>query len=242
MAASNVSILQDTERHEAIAPWWHTAVMIAAIGALSAWSAHQGGLVHIDLPGISQRLSSYLTVLSIEWLLILAIWIPLRQRGRTVASVVSGRWKTVGAFFRDFGLGIGFFALVAIPISALANRFAGHPQSSATIEMLPKTWVEAVMWIALSATAGFCEEFVFRGYLTEQFRAWTGSAALAIMGQAVVFGLAHGYYNAGTMVAVMMLGLALGLLAHWRKSLRPGMLGHGFTDALGGVLAFFGIK
>jgi len=30
-----------------------------------------------------------------------------------------------------------------------------------------------------------------------------------------------------------------GLLAYWRKSLRPGMLAHGAQDALGGLVSFF---
>ena len=240
--AASVSIMENTERREAIAPWWHTVLMIAGICALSVWSARQHGLVHIDVPGISQRLSSYLTVFAIEWLLVFAIWIPLRQRGRTLGSVVAGRWPTVGSFFLDLGLGVGFFVLLAAPLSFLADRYLGHAQNPGAVAMLPQTWIEVAMWVVLSATAGFCEEFVFRGYLTEQFRAWTGSAAMAIVGQAVVFGLGHGYYNVGTMVFVMVLGAALGLLAHWRKSLRPAMLGHGLTDALGGVLAFFGVR
>src|SRR5262249_51346613 len=49
--------------------------------------------------------------------------------------------------------------------------------------------------VSLAATCGFCEELVFRGYLTQQFSAWTGSRVLAVVLQGVVFGLAHGYYH-----------------------------------------------
>lgn len=243
--AASVSIMRNmgnTEQREALAPWWHTVLLVVALGALSVASRYQGGFISLHVPGISERLSRYITVLSVEWLLVLAIWFPLRQRGRTLSSVVSGRWTSVGAFFRDLALGIAFFIAVAIPISLLANRFAGQARSTASLAMLPKTWVEVGFWVLLSATAGFCEELLFRGYFSEQFKAWTGSATVAIIGQAVLFALGHGYYNGGTMVAVMLLGVALGLLAHWRKSLRPGMLGHGLTDAIGGVAAFFGAK
>jgi len=54
----------------------------------------------------------------------------------------------------------------------------------------------------------------------------------------VVFGLAHGYYR-WVMVAPMVQGWFLGLLAYWHKSLRPGMLAHGLQDALGGLVSFF---
>jgi uncharacterized protein len=53
------------------------------------------------------------------------------------------------------------------------------------------------------------------------------------------FGLCHAYYGVANMGAVTLLGLALGLLAYWRKSLRPGMLAHGLVDSLGGIVAFF---
>ena len=41
------------------------------------------------------------------------------------------------------------------------------------------------------------------------------------------------------MLVIMVQGWLLGLLAYWRKSLRPGMLAHGLQDAIGGVVAFF---
>ena len=56
--------------------------------------------------------------------------------------------------------------------------------------------------------------------------------------QGVAFGLAHGYYGK-LMLAIMLHGCLLGLLAYWRKSLLPGILAHGLQDALGGVVGFF---
>jgi hypothetical protein len=37
-----------------------------------------------------------------------------------------------------------------------------------------------------------CEEFIFRGYLTEQFSAWTGNRMFALILQGVIFGPATG--------------------------------------------------
>ncbi len=95
-----------------------------------------------------------------------------------------------------------------------------------------------MVWLGLAATGGFCEELVFRGYLTRQFSAWTGSRVFAVVLQGMAFGLAHGFYHK-IMFVVMVQGWLLGLLAYWRKSLRPGMLAHGLQDALGGLVAFF---
>jgi membrane protease YdiL (CAAX protease family) len=74
-----------------------------------------------------------------------------------------------------------------------------------------------------------------------QFRAWSGSWVVAVIAQSVAFGLAHGYYLRA-MVAIMTYGCLLGLLAHWRKSLRPGMIAHALQDVLGGVLGYLTVK
>lgn len=224
-------------RSEPLAPWWHTVLLLGALAALSAASRHENGLPNLHLPGISARLSSYLTVIAAEWFLVLVIWLALRRRGLSIGSLVSGRWPSAGAFFRDLGLALGFFVVVALPLSFLASRFV--PSAAGTeIKISPGTVLELVVWLVMSATAGFCEEFVFRGYLTRQFSAWSGSRPLAIALQAVIFGLSHGHYSPAIMLVVALLGMFLGLLAHWRKSLRPGMLFHGFQDGLGGVVAF----
>lgn len=221
-----------------IASWWHTGLVMAAVAGLSLASHYQHGFANLHLPGMSSHLSSYLTVTMAEWLLIFVIWLPLRRRGLRLVSVVAGRWDSAKAFFRDLGLAIGWFFVIALPISWLADRLGG-PSKSVDINLAPTTVLELAGWLAVSVTAGFCEEFIFRGYLTQQFSACSGSRALGTVGQAVFFGLCHGYYHKVVMFSVMLLGLALGLLAQWRRSLRPGMLAHGLTDSLGGVIAFF---
>jgi membrane protease YdiL (CAAX protease family) len=175
-----------------------------------------------------------------EWFVVLLIWLALKRRGISIGSLVSGHWQTLGAFFRDLGLAVGFL-VIAVPLIGglmlLFLHFFGGNANSALFDITPKTALELVVWLGMSATAGFCEELIFRGYLTRQFNAWTGSLVFAVVLQGIVFGLAHGYYHQG-MVVIMVQGWLLGLLACWRKSLRPGMLGHGLQDAIGGVVAF----
>jgi membrane protease YdiL (CAAX protease family) len=189
------------------------------------------------VPGISSRLSSYFTVLVQEWFVVLLIWLALRRRGRSIASLVSGRWQALGSFFRDLGLAVGFL-IVAIPLVGILAYLFGGGANSALENITPKTGFELVVWLGMSATGGFCEELVFRGYLTQQFGAWTGSLLCAVVLQGMVFGLAHGYYHK-IMIVVMVQGWLLGVLAYWRKSLRPGMLAHGLQDGIGGLVAFF---
>jgi hypothetical protein len=115
-----------------------------------------------------------------EWFVVFLIWLALRRRGLSISSLVSGRWQTLGTFFRDLGLAVGFL-VVAIPlVGGLAYLLEGEANSSVA-NITPKTAFELVVWLGLSATGGFCEELTFRGYLTRQFSAWTGSRAFIIV-------------------------------------------------------------
>jgi membrane protease YdiL (CAAX protease family) len=88
----------------------------------------------------------------------------------------------------------------------------------------------------VSVTAGFCEEIIFRGYLQRQFAAIANSMPLGVLLSAVVFGASHGYEGASRMILIAIYGLMFGVLAWWRKSLRPGMMAHAWHDALSGAI------
>jgi uncharacterized protein len=236
MSSSTVTTPADTPT-ETIAPWWHTVLVLVPLVIGSVASACQHGLENLHVPGLSSRFSSYVTVLLEEWFVVLLIWLALRRRGLSINSLVSGRWQTLGAFFRDLGLGIGFL-VIEIPLASLLTHLLGDSVSDSTASFTPQTRFELLAWVGLAATAGFCEELIFRGYLTRQFRAWTGSRIFAIILQGVAFGLIHGYYDYKTIVVIMLEGCLLGLLAHWRKSLRPGMMAHGLEDVIGGLVGF----
>jgi uncharacterized protein len=49
----------------------------------------------------------------------------------------------------------------------------------------------ANVWILVSTSAGICEEFVYRGYLQQQFAALTRSATGGLVLQAIAFGVSH---------------------------------------------------
>ncbi len=103
--------------------------------------------------------------------------------------------------------------------------------------MLPHRAVELAWWIALSVTAGICEETVFRGYLQRQFPALTKSFPAAILISATTFGVAFAYQGLRMVILITVFGAMFGLLAHWRGTVRPGMIAHVGQDSLNGILA-----
>jgi membrane protease YdiL (CAAX protease family) len=224
----------DSLETEAVAPWWHTIFILLPLAIGSAVSAYQHTLEHVSIPGVSVRLSAYVTVMIEEWFAVLLLWLSLRNTHGSFAKLISGKWQSVTAFLKDCGLAAAFI-FVVLPIMAITEKLIGaNPNQTGFV---PKSTAEAIVWIAVALTAGFCEELTFRGYLMRQFRAWTGYAGLAIVAQGIAYGLMHGY-GSRYMIVVAIHGWLLGVMVLWRKSLRPGIISHFLQDAIFGLLAF----
>jgi membrane protease YdiL (CAAX protease family) len=119
------------------------------------------------------------------------------------------------------------------------HRLLG-PSSARSVDiLLPQSLLEMVVWIGVSLTAGFCEEAVFRGYLQKQFHVLTGNAVIAVLTQALLFGLAHGYQGFKNVIVITILGILYGLLALGRRNLRPGIIAHAWSDVYGGLAMRF---
>lgn len=225
-----------SEANTPVAPWWHTCLVLLILAATSVSGAHFHGLPRVPIAGMSPKVEAYVVTLAVEWLTVLLIWAGLRSRGLSVGDLVSGRWRKISAFLKDLGWAIAFLA-VAVPCLTLVSHVL-HANYDAKA-MLPTTGVQLTLWLLLAATAGFCEELTFRGYLQRQFGAWTGSRVVGVAIQGLAFGLAHGYQGWRMMTLIMVFGWMFGALALWRRSLLPGMLAHCLQDSAGGLAGFF---
>jgi uncharacterized protein len=222
-----------------IAPPWHTIVFIAMFVGISV----VGGFFQHTVKQHPQAtapsgsaVSGYISVLVFEWLLVLYLRIGVHKRGVRLRDLIGGRWTTPQAVVKDIALGAGLWALWM----GLMNAHVLGGGANAAQGLLPQGVLESLAWIPLALSAGFCEELAFRGYLQTQFQAITGSAAWAVLIQAVVFGIGHLYEGVGPVVRIMLFGVLFGLLALWRKSLRPGMIAHAWSDIFG-VIIFRGM-
>lgn len=222
------------DRLPLIAPIWHTLTLIAGLIAISAFGAYLVRSAH-PLTG-SQRLFRYGVMIALEWAMV--AYIAWGMKGRVaVAGLLCGDWKRPQHVLRDVGIAVTFLlAAYCVMFVLLLLLRPGH--SVGVERLMPHTRSELWLFIAVALTAGFVEEIVFRGYLQRQLLALFGNENLSIVLQAIVFGAAHGYQGSARMQMLGSLGLLLGLLAKWRKSLRPGMIAHAALDMLAGV-AFF---
>lgn len=204
-------------------------------------SASSGSAPAGQLADHSKAIHIYLAALFMDWALFYYCYAGVRRRGGTLASLSGGRWKSAKDVLVDVAIAIPFWALwesVAYGVHYLLDVLKPTGTAAAVDSLLPKSLVEITLWILLCLTAGFCEEIAFRGYLQKQFHALTGSIAIAVILQGIVFGVAHGYQGWKNVVVITGLGLLFGVLAAWRRNLRINMISHAWSDAWGGWLKF----
>jgi uncharacterized protein len=219
-----------------IAPNWHTAITLFVIAGLSSLSAYSHGP---SPTGFSHgAVLGYLTVMAMEWSVVGFIWFGIRLRGVTMRDLVGGSWPSWTGAFRDLGIAVVFQILAGI-VLALAGHLLNADGGAVARRLLPHGRNEIIVYLLLCATAGLCEEIIFRGYLQKQFSAWTRSAAAGLVLQAIVFGAGHAYQGPRLMGVIAVYGCLFGLLALWRRSLRPGMIAHFLQDSLVVLLGRF---
>jgi membrane protease YdiL (CAAX protease family) len=122
------------------------------------------------------------------------------------------------------------FALAACVIAS--ELVFAHPNNGA-LAILPRTGPERAVWLLVAMTVGFAEELVYRGYFITQIRAFTGSAAVAIALQAILFAIAHANQGAGAMLRFGVYAFAFGVVASWRRSLVAVIACHVGIDVIG---------
>jgi membrane protease YdiL (CAAX protease family) len=221
------------DSHHAVAPAWHTAVVLSVLLGLSLVGAL--GADRMLASRANGRIISYLVVMVIEWLLVAFIWYAVLRRGISVASLVGGQWARPKHVFRDLGIALGFLLVSTAVLNGIGHLLKTTTPDSIR-KALPQSPTEIALWVLVALTAGFCEELIFRGYLQRQFSALTRSITGGIVLQGIVFGAAHGYQGWKLMLTIAVFGTMFGMLAQWRRSLRPGMLAHFLQDGVGGIL------
>jgi membrane protease YdiL (CAAX protease family) len=204
---------------------------LLALTLLSGWRVWSSPVIELSS---RDRIANYATVFVWEWLTVAFIAWGIRKRGHRLAGLIAGRWATPEAFWRDLGISVLFLMCSGVVLGLI--RLALRDTTSASVRnLLPDGIAEMAVWVALSATAGFCEETIFRGYLQQQFTRLTRSARMGLVLQAVIFGACHGYQGIKSMVTVGVYGLLFGLLANYVQNLRPGMLAHFLQDTVAGL-------
>jgi membrane protease YdiL (CAAX protease family) len=212
-----------------VAPLWHSLGLLIILLAISLGllrmqtrSPASGGQHHGNV-------IVYISVIASEWAMTFYVWLGGLIPGATrLRDLIGGRWSHGKEVLRDIALAVALW-IVVTGVGILAGLVL-RPHIEPLAFLSPRGAAEIILWVAMSVTAGFCEELVYRGYLQKQFLALAGNAAVAVVAQAVLFGVGHWYQGIKMVGIITLLGLLFGGFAYWRKSLRPGMLAHALGD------------
>jgi uncharacterized protein len=232
-----VSLESLSDRSGQIASPMHTILVVAI---LAAWT-FLGSIVadQMRTAVTPHRVRFYLLTLLFEWLLAGFVLVGVRRFGAPVADVLGQRWGSALHLLKDIGIAAAFWVVSSGLLFLLAQLLKTGQQATARrVEfMLPHGGPEIALWVALSITAGICEEAIFRGYLQRQFIWLTKNVPAGVLLSAVAFGAGHAYQGFRMAILIALYGAMFGILAQWRGSVRPGMIAHAWQDSVSGVVA-----
>jgi membrane protease YdiL (CAAX protease family) len=246
---------------QAVAPAWHTILLVAAVLAVSIHGASRFSVQHNP----TNRLATYGYTIAMELAMLGWIILGLRLRKTPLRSLLGAFSFNFRALVVDIAFALVFWICSLMVLGTLAIAWSGieaavaHGQPASPIgqqpalnasqektlraltQLAPSNGEEIAAWALLCLVAGVVEEISFRGYLQRQFIAWTnGRVTAGVLLSALCFGFAHAYQGLRGIFLIAVFGALFSLLALYRRSLRAGMFAHTWQDFLVGVaIAFF---
>jgi hypothetical protein len=232
---TTVTALPEPGRHDRIASPLHTVIVLVVLAAWAVWGKFQSD--QLRAMANPNRVVLYTSTFVYEWILFAVVILGVRKHGSPLSRVLGDRWKSLRQVLIDIGIAAAFWVCSGALLFLLSKLLRADGMGKNMQFMLPQGGLQIAMWIALSITAGICEEAIFRGYFQRQFISFTKNAAAGIVLSAAAFGAAHAYQGLRMVVLIALYGAMFGILAHWRKTVRPGMIAHAWQDSLSGVVA-----
>ena len=211
--------------------WLLTFVLVAVVpvvGYLRFRRLTQGGRI------VSQhaKLIAYARTICLQWALVGALLVVLKRHGLSAADdgerigdTDQTFWTTAAVLATTAGLAPFVWLRVRRSPLERLGRSVWHLRS-----FVPAFGTEMVVFMAVSLTAGTCEELLWRGWLINVLGVATGSVWLGVAFSAAVFGIGHAYQGWKGMLRTGLIGLQLALLFVFVGSLIPGQVLHAAVD------------
>ena len=212
-------------------PWRWSDVVVCLAPDIAFWVSR--GFWPGMLAGAPRWLWLPLTLLGQVWMLAYPLWIARRHRGelprwpRLQAVVAQTKWVLLfaPAIF-------GSMIAVGFAVDSLRGQAATPSEGWAPLRARSSP-AELVGFVILALIfAPVAEEMCFRGLLYNKLRQ-SLAPPVALVLQAVAFGLAHSPLGVGLACATGVAGLLLGVFYEWRKSLPAAAVLHASVNILG---------
>jgi membrane protease YdiL (CAAX protease family) len=169
-----------------------------------------------------------------------ALWILDRRSWTELRLVAPHGWGMFGTLALLLAVALHYArSVAAVARARRSNKRIKLPKDTA--KRAPHTRAELAGWMALSVSAGACEEFVFRGYFIWLLQPVLGlwfAAAVSL----ILFSAAHAYQGAKGVMAVGIVGGVLTLLVLVFGSLVSAIVVHVLMDAGEGFVAWLALR
>jgi uncharacterized protein len=181
---------------------------------------------------LQTALRVYLWNILSVWALTLVAVVLLCRHGFTLSQF----GENLGQYPRNIATSLAVVVVVAVlvAINKLQKRKITPEQYAEQLEnirkLIPSTSTERLVAIPLAFTAGFCEEFLYRGYLLNLAATAVKSLWLGLLISSILFGFAHLYQGRKGVIGTTVIGLIFGLIFLASRALLPGQLLHTAMD------------
>lgn len=209
-------------------PWAARAWAAVLLVPLPALMVLQARLLLHDTDELPRR-AAYLSSIISLWVLAGATAVVARASGFGATELGLGEVPVTTVVVAGIALAAAGVALLFL------FRLLGFREAAVLRTLLPQTADERLLFVAVSATAGICEEFIFRAFLLPVLTAATGSIALALLLSSGAFGVLHAYQRPIGALRAALLGALLAVPVLLFGSIYPAILAHTLIDVLAGL-------
>ncbi len=174
----------------------------------------------------------YISVVIMEWLLVLYVRMGVQKRGMRLRDLVGGRWATPKEVMKDIALGAGLWAVWI----GLMNADLLGGELTLRRGFCPEGFSRAWRGYQWRCQRGFVRKShfvaIFRGNFRRSLVALDGRSSSRLWYSASAICTKE----SAQVARITLFGVLFGLLALWRKSLRPGMVTHAWSDIFGVII------
>lgn len=175
------------------------------------------------------RMVVFIFTILMQWLIFFILWISSYREKTLLAGIGLSRLRTV-----DFAWALAFLLASNVILSGLAWFLArvGLPMPGEIGLLIPEDTIGRITWVAVSFTAGFCEEAAFRGYLMTRLRLIFNlqNWVIPTIVSSLAFGICHAYQGIPGFIVITVYGCMFALLYIRTGTLWPCVIAHSLQD------------
>jgi uncharacterized protein len=218
---------------------WDFWLIFAFIGVVIPWRGRARLRHLLSLPSVDtkEKITLYATTIAFQWVLAMVVAWRALARGLTAKELGLSELNLLEVLLPGLAgcVVLGGFHWLNLRRVGKMEGPAPELMRSIAARVLPNSFAEFLPYCALAATAGVCEEFLYRGFAMAALTRVGLPIWLVVVLTAVLFGLAHTYQGKSGIAGTTLMGLLFGAFRNLTESLVPVTMWHATVDIVAGI-------